>query len=319
MSHSSSQPRGQGQGPSNDNGRHRPRFSPNAAARRARLRDVAKETIAALPAILGELPDLDADKSTKYDFNTMPRLDPADCPKLETKATVRVVNQDSFNAALDVASQKHAGRPAGRVAVLNLASHRNPGGGWLNGAAAQEEALCYRSSLSRSLHRRDYPMKKSEGHYTRDVLIIRTGMDDGHTLMVPEIAPADLHVVSVVSVAALNRPGKKKVQVADGGSGGSTRSKEVFDRAEDRELTKDKMRLTLRMAALNGHRTLVLGAMGCGAFQNPVEDVAECWREVLTEEEFAAGWWQEVWFAVYDRRNEGNFDVFARLLGGLKV
>lgn len=86
-----------------------------------------------------------------------------------------------------------------------------------------------------------------------------------------------------------------------------------------RELMKGKMRLSLRMAAHRGHGLLVLGALGCGAFKNPKEEVAACWLEVLQEVEFQGGWWEEVWFAVYDRRNEGNFEVFENVLGGVKV
>jgi uncharacterized protein (TIGR02452 family) len=64
---------------------------------------------------------------------------------------------------------------------------------------------------------------------------------------------------------------------------------------------------------------LVLGALGCGAFRNPPEEVAICWLEVLQEEEFGGGWWDTIWFAIYDTRNEGNFEVFEKILGGQEI
>lgn len=81
------------------------------------------------------------------------------------------------------------------------------------------------------------------------------------------------------------------------------------------------MRLVLRMAASKGHTSIVLGALGCGAFENPPEDVAHCWLEVLREDEFSGNWWKDVVFAVYDSNDtqDGNFNIFRTILHGKEV
>jgi uncharacterized protein (TIGR02452 family) len=277
-----------------------------------------------LPSILAELPGLDAYQSEKNSLDTLSTLDPSRCPKYSTKALVKVINEDTFNAAIQLASSIspascNSSIPVAnsRVAVLNLASDKNPGGGWRSGAGAQEESLCYRSSLALSLHRRYYPFGPEEGIYTPDVVIIRSAMGNGHSVLTPAISPADLPVVSVLSVAAIRRPRKKTVPTPE--KGGPDTAKSAFADESDKELTKSKMRLILRMAAVKGHSSLVLGALGCGAFKNPPEDVANCWLEVLKEDEFSGGWWRQVWFAILDRKSEGNFEVFRRILGGLAI
>jgi hypothetical protein len=352
--------------------------------RRLALAAIAKETEATTPTIASSLPALDPAKSEKLDLASLPPLEASKCPRFRLTnkpnlhgTTARVFNQDSFDAAVAMPSsvlgiesspekstqavdadilghlESLAASPnnlvpttAARVAVLNMASERNPGGGWLKGAAAQEEALCFRSTLAASLHRNLYPIQRRAGLYTRDVVIFRTSTTDGHRLMVPETAPTRLPVVSALTVAGIRRPDVKPAGedaevaagaedeakgpegVAGGDSGadqprrGNTRGKEkpkgpfVFADPAARELTKDKMRLCLRMAAAKGHTMLVLGAIGCGAFRNPPQEVADCWLEVLSESEFAGGWFKEIWFAVYDRRKEGNFEIFTDAFDG---
>ncbi|KAM0555734.1 hypothetical protein ACHAPJ_006126 [Fusarium lateritium] len=280
------------------------------------LAAVAKETQAALPDILKQLPHIDAYKSERLFYSTLPPLKAFECPKRTSsgKATIKIVNADTFNAAMDLANLK--GPSSGRVAVLNMASHVSPGGGWLKGARAQEEALCYRSSLSLSLHRRYYPWKQRMGLYTPDVVIIRSDQELGHKLLVPRAQANELPVVSVLSIAALRNP---PVSTIVENTPGGPASRQVFTDDCDRELTKIKMRLCLRMAARRGHGLLVLGALGCGAFRNPPKEVALCWLEALQEPEFQGGWWEEVWFAVFDRRNEGNLEVFEEVLGNVQV
>jgi uncharacterized protein (TIGR02452 family) len=152
------------------------------------------------------------------------------------------------------------------------------------------------------------------GLYTPEVVIIRSDMASGHKLLVSDTKPQDLPVVSVISIAGLRRPRAAKTTAT-----GSTEVKSVFTNPEDRVLTKDKMGLCLRIAAQRGHGLLVLGALGCGAFANPPEEVAHCWLEVLKEDEFKGGWWKELWFAVFDWKNEGNFSIFSNIMDGQEV
>ncbi|KAF4995097.1 hypothetical protein FGRMN_5361 [Fusarium graminum] len=280
------------------------------------LAAVAKETRTVLPNILSRLPNIDASRSEALFYGNLPALKAIDCPRRTPsgKTTIKIINDDSLNAAISLASSKSP--PSGRVAVLNMASHRSPGGGWLKGARAQEEALCYRSSLYLSLHRRYYPWKQRMGIYTPDVVIIRSDQDSGHKLLVPNFQPDELPVVSVLSIAALRTPDIRNI-VFNTSSGCVTEP--TFAKPGDRELTKLKMRLCLRMAAQRNHGLLVLGALGCGAFRNPPKEVARCWLEVLKEPEFQGGWWEEIWFAVFDKRGEGNLEIFEDVLGNEEV
>ncbi|KAF3053465.1 hypothetical protein E8E11_009134 [Didymella keratinophila] len=201
------------------------------------------------------------------------------------------------------------------VLVLNLASERHAGGGWQNGAMAQEESLCYRSSLYRSLRRRFYPLPSLSVIYTPSVVIIRSASSDGHALYKEQAG--DLPVASVLSVAAMRHPDVTT----------STDRTEKFSNAGQRAETKRKIRISLRVAARQGHRRLVLGALGCGVFANPHSDVAACFLEVLSEREFQGGWWEDVVFAVLDNKSggeggkdgKGNFGAFYRVLHGKVV
>jgi hypothetical protein len=138
------------------------------------------------------------------------------------------------------------------VAVLNLASEHEPGGGWTRGALAQEECLCYRSSLYLSLHKKYYPLRPLSAICSPFVVLVRDSMANGHALL--KNKPADLPVVSVISVAALRTP-----ELTD--------DRTTFKNPGARTTTKSKIRVALRIAATRNHTKLVLGALGCGVFR----------------------------------------------------
>ncbi len=311
---------------------------------RSQLRDTAEQTLQVLPAVLRELGTLaDAQSSYKYTLRRDPRLDPQHCPYFTQPATIQVIAADTINAGVALGSraaadQGLAGQPHNWTPlILNFANNNTPGGGWRNGALAQEEALCYRSSLALSLSPQHYPLADG-AVYSPYVLVVRDDLAGGHALL-DTARPRGLPVLAAASTAALRNPGVRTLRVpvsvpgvvpGDGDGGRdrdrdreepptATRRKHVFKWDDERNATKDKMRLVLRMAAGNCHRRLVLGALGCGVFANPPEDVAHCWLEVLREDEFAGNWWHDVWFAVYDPKGVGNFDIFQRVLHGKQV
>ncbi|KAF2418250.1 hypothetical protein EJ08DRAFT_621821 [Tothia fuscella] len=303
-------------------------------SRRARLVKTAQETKAALPGILKQIP-IDAIRSQVYNLSQLPPLDPTHCPAYNSKdnpttsttgTPIHVLNADTLDCAIhlhalptqqprDQTNPPQNQNTPSSVLVLNLASEYKPGGGWLTGALAQEESICYRSSLYLSLHRSYYPLGNTSAIYTPTVVIIRDSYSSGHNLLSPPTDPSDLPIISVLSIPALRCP---KIS-SDG---------KKFANPTDRETTKEKMRLNLRVAARNKHTRLVLGALGCGAFKNPAGEVAACWLEVLKEDEFKGGWWEDIVFAVLDKGSdggnggmgeEGNFEIFRRVLDGVVV
>ncbi|KAL2867615.1 uncharacterized protein BJX67DRAFT_371939 [Aspergillus lucknowensis] len=333
--------------------RHHRDRDDEAARRRDALRETAQETRDVLRELLHHLDrTVEACHSEKLSFNSLRVLHPHDCPRFATPATIKVINDDTLNVAVRLARAARAHSHSFPLAnqrpiIINFANHRKPGGGWLNGAMAQEESICYRSSLALSLHRRDYPLNLDESIYSPFVLVMRGDQASGHHLLVsPADPPENLPVVSAISVAALYRPALRTFVLRDPNPNhprlrSSHRSRshhstpspspspshspsrlqtlQVFARDKDRRRTKDKMRQALRIAATNGHEMLVLGALGCGVYANPPGEVAHCWLEVLREAEFQGNWWREVCFAVFDPKNEGNFAVFERVLAGRKV
>jgi uncharacterized protein (TIGR02452 family) len=267
--------------------------------RRAPLKDIAVETISLLPGLLATRPDVSTEGRL---CNAADVLDTKYCPGLRP-IKVRVISSDTIDAALDLIRS-----PYGKPCILNMANATSAGGGFKHGALAQEEALCYRTSLYRTLKIKHYPMGDREGIYSPDVMVIRESMKNGHGL-VDLREPKHLAVISAVSVAAVCQP-----SISSTVSGMKKYSNDA-----DRRLMTEKIRLMLRMTIRHKHTQVVLGAFGCGAFGNPREEVANMFAKVLLETEFQGGWWDDVVFAVLDDGRGPNFKVFHAALDGLVV
>ncbi|KAI2641317.1 hypothetical protein GGS21DRAFT_504153 [Xylaria nigripes] len=158
----------------------------------------------------------------------------------------------------------HASDTKTKVGILNMASPLEPGGGFLKGATSQEESLCMRTTLLPGLRDEFYRLPELGVVYTPDVLVFRCSADAEDE---KDVLPKnDRWFVDVVSAAMLRLP-----ETEDG----------RYARAVDRELVVRKMRAVLRVFAARGCMRVVLGAWGCGAYGNPVVEIAETWRRVL--------------------------------------
>ena len=161
-----------------------------------------------------------------------------------------------------------------RVAVLNFANAFSPGGGVTRGAMAQEECLCRSSNLYSALTL-PYMLKNYYKHNARtvgdmgsDAVIYSPGVtvfksDDA----VPVPLDEPFRVDVITCAAPYVNPGRARPVDADALQG-------VLER---------RIRNILEVAAASGAESLVLGAFGCGAFNNPPELVAEAFRQNLEE------------------------------------
>ncbi|UOQ52271.1 TIGR02452 family protein [Hymenobacter cellulosivorans] len=194
-------------------------------------------------------------------------------------AEVRVYQATTLEAAAEL-SQKFA-----RVGVLNFASARNPGGGFLGGSQAQEESLARSSGL--------YPcqlqfpeMYQHNAHRNglySDYAIYSPGvpvlLDDAGRWL-PEPYRIDIITSPAVNAGALRR-----------------NTSELLP--ELAPTMRRRIRQVLGMAARHGCEALVLGAWGCGVFGNDPAQVARLFAEALAQ----PGWrnsFSRLDFAIFD-------------------
>lgn len=181
-----------------------------------------------------------------------------------------------------------------RVAILNMASPLSPGGGFLNGATSQEESLCMRTTLLPSLRDSFYRLPEVAAVYTPDVLVFRD--QDAE-----DLAKRDRWFVDCVTSAMLRQP-----DTEPGVDGMPAR----YTHEMDRDLVMQKMRHVMAVFRVKGAKKIVLGAWGCGAYGNPVDEVSGAWKHVLLgskKPNLDDSGIEEIVFAINDRRMAHRF------------
>jgi len=195
---------------------------------------------------------------------------------------------DTFFEVTGESSLQAARRLGGEVAVLNFASARNPGGGYLNGAQAQEEALCRASALYACL----VEVREFYDHH-------RTHRDPFYTDRVIH-SPA-VPVFRDDRGGLLDEPYTAGFLTAAAPNAGVIRRTAPERAGELPQALAVRAERVLETAAAHGYRRLVLGAWGCGVFQNDPAQVAGAFRALLGPGGRFAGAFEHVAFGILDR------------------
>lgn len=184
------------------------------------------------------------------------------------------------------------------LGVLNFASARHAGGGFLNGAMAQEECLAYCSDLydtqTRDIGQEYYKNNATVKHHSYYNGMMMTencffrdskfNLIKNPTSCMVITAPA----VNMGMVRKFNEPEKSAKQTM-----------------------KNRMRNILYLFIYHGCTNIVLGAFGCGVFQNDPNDIAKYWHELLIEEDLKK-YFKKITFSILNSRSGDNITPFKK-------
>lgn len=200
----------------------------------------------------------------------------------ENKFTIKVVNSGCVDEAMKFPT----------ATILNFASAKHPGGGYIRGAIAQEEAICRCSNLYNVLkefkeHYSTCPesnLYNDNMIYSKDILFFR----DGQNNLMP------FRKFDVITAAMPKNTIEGKLDTFS------------LDAAYDRRIFK-----MLKIAETHKTENLILGAWGCGVFNNDPKLVSSMFKHHLTSHNWN---FKNVVFAVLEKHPYNLYNVFKKTL-----
>lgn len=196
----------------------------------------------------------------------------------DNKPHIVFLNEDSVSAVLKYPN----------CCVLNFASYTHPGGMFIEGSRAQEEALCHESFLYNVL--RQFP-----DYYEYNSTCKNRALYTNRALYSPNVLFKKGNqqcFADVLTCAAPNYTAAQRWQNV---------SKE-----ENYKFIKSRIQFIKAICELNGVDTFVAGAFGCGVFGQDPKEVANLFKEI-----FATTLIKTIVYAVPGSDN--NYQVFKEI------
>lgn len=188
----------------------------------------------------------------------------SELPETDFETKYETWNCSSLKAILQLSEEENQEK----IMCLNFASAKNPGGGFINGAEAQEESLARTSALYETqLQAWDYYTvhRAMESCFYTDMMIYSPKVpvfrrDKGELLPKPVLC-------NFITSPAVNAGVVRRHE--------PERTKEIYGAMDVR---MDKM---FALSLNQGNETLILGAWGCGVFKNDPKEIAELFSKHL--------------------------------------
>jgi uncharacterized protein (TIGR02452 family) len=219
---------------------------------------------------------------------------PDDLPALRSKAeaqlrrrhlggAIEVCNESTFSAARRLVSQLGDGR----VGALNFASAKNPGGGFLGGSQAQEEALARASAL--------YPCLLTQPEYYDANRRGTSALYTDHMIVSPNVP-----VFRDDDDRLVDEPWEVTLFTAPAPDASALGHNKPHLREQLEPTFRRRIENLLAAAVAFDLTAMVLGAWGCGVFGNDPRMVARLFAEFLKHDGAYAHAFAAVTFAVLD-------------------
>lgn len=208
--------------------------------------------------------EISRNETILYSSEMLAEFTKAQFPEFIFETKFETWNCSSLKAILQLAEEENPEK----LMCLNFASAKNPGGGFINGAEAQEESLARTSGLYESLLQAPYyyeAHRAMESCFYTDMMIYSPKVpvfrkDKGELLEKPVAC-------NFITSPAVNAGVVRKQE--------PERQDEIADAMDVRI---DKM---LALAFHRENEVLILGAWGCGVFKNDPKEIAGLFKKHL--------------------------------------
>ena len=260
------------------------------------------EWLLALPALERRR----CETAEEYRFSFLDRAPVQDFQKFEA-SSISTLDMSSVEAVTYLSRRGHA-----TPLLLNFAHGYNCGGGFEHAGGSQEEDIFRKTSLFLSL----WPHRRSDDGAG---VLKRNSWIGDFDQSLPRKQPFYPHS----EVGAILSPHVRLSFGIDSEASYIGNDSTVFsvlscaaqdcNREEFEVITlSEKIRTILHIAAANKHRSLVLGAFGCGYFRNPREDVASTFHKFLGPQGEFSGVFETIIFAIPSQFTD-DYSAFSKL------